>query len=285
MKDAKRSFTVIKPNVKWSVVFLLCSSQIAWPQVKTGTVLFINFTPSDLTIAADSRVTLGGGGYNDTECKISAFGDKFVFVMAGAVFSTDDLRNPHSIARQIWELNSLTEQSAKKLVPVIAEEWVARMEQIYAQSGQIGAVKKHMGGEVLANAFFAATDSMGQLAIVGVNIDFDGQLFDTSGQIHITHNIRNLPPDSWASGGLDEVADEYRLETSVRAKEYMSQFRTEILSLSPLEQRARLAAKYVEMSILLHPRKAELGFPIDVLQLKPGTGVNWVSIKANCPQN
>lgn len=85
---------------------ILLACQLASPQLKTGTILFINFSPDDLTVAADGRMTLGNTGrYEDTECKISAFGNKFVFAMAGGVF-TDAGRNPHSIARQIWTTES-----------------------------------------------------------------------------------------------------------------------------------------------------------------------------------
>lgn len=272
--------------MNWLVIVpILWAFQMASPQVETGTILFINFTPDDLTVAADSRRTFGDTGkYDDTDCKISAFGNKFVFAMAGGVF-TDAGRNPRSIARQIWTTESRTEESATKLVPAVAEKWTTRMEQVYAESGEVGNVRKHTGGEVLANAFFAATDGEGRMALVAVNIDFDGRLFDTYGQVRVTHDIQNFAIDSWASAGLDEVADEYRLETSDRARKYMARFRTEISALTPREQRAKLATKFVELSIRLHPRKAELGLPVDVLQLKPVVGITWVSLKTNCPQN
>jgi hypothetical protein len=287
MKDTNRGVRVLKPNTKWlATICLLLSSQIARAQVKTGTILYVNFTPSDLTVAADSRMTIAETGeHDDAECKISAFGNKFVFAMAGVVFPNDDIRNPHFVARQIWDTESLTEDNEIKLVSAVAKEWAARMEQIYAQSGKIDLIRKHTGGEALANAMFAATDSRGQMAVVLVAIDFDGKLFDTSGYIRITHNLQDLPAGTQVSAGFDEIANEYGLETSDRAKEYMTRFKTQISNLPPMEQRARIASKLVELSVLFDPHKDELGFPIDVLQLRPTEGINWVSIKANCPQN
>src|SRR6266849_10059738 len=94
------SFCLAECDMNWLVfVTMLLTIQLARPQVKNGTILFINFTPDDLSVAADSRMTLGETGkYDDTECKISAFGNKFVFTMAGGVFA-DAERNPHLIAR------------------------------------------------------------------------------------------------------------------------------------------------------------------------------------------
>ncbi len=272
--------------MNWLVIVpILWAFQVESPQVKTGTVLVIDFSPDDLTVAADSRMTFWDTGkHDDTVCKISAFGNKFVFAMSGTVF-TDAGRNPNSIARQIWTTESRTEESATKLVPAVAEKWTTRMEQFYAKSVQVGELRKHTRRAVLANALFAATDSESRMAVVGVNMDFDESLFDTYGQVRVTRDIQNVPIDSWVSVDLKQVAYEFRWETSDRAKKYMARFRTEISALTPREQRAKLATKFVELSIRLHPRNAELGLPVDVLQLRPALGINWVSLKSNCPQN
>lgn len=266
-----------------AVLLVLLYTQ-AVEETGAGTVVFVIFTPTDLTIAADSRLTWLAGGHDDTECKISAFGSKFVFAMAGVVFTGGD-KNPHLIARRIWQRKSRTNPSTTKLISDVAEEWRDKMETLYAQSGSIGGIRKRTGGESLATAYFAATDRTGEIVLADVQIDFDGQLFDKSGRIHITHDKRILRSDNWYSAGRHEIADEYIKGTSDRAKKFMAPFRTQLATLSPSERDAKMASKLVELSILLHPLKADLAPPVDVLQMKPGIGIHWVSIKPNCPRD
>lgn len=249
-----------------------------------GSIVFVIFTPDNLTIAADSRLTRLAGGHDDTECKISAFGSKFAFAMAGVVFTSGD-GNPHSIARGIWQAKTRTNPSTTELISDVAEEWTDKMEKLYAQSGAIGGIRKRTGGESLATAYFAATDRTGQTILADVQINFDGQLFDKSGRIHITHDKRILRSDNWYSAGRHEIADEYIKGTSDRAKTFMVPFRTQLAALAPSERDAKMASKLVELSILLHPLKADLAPPVDVLQMKPGIGTHWVSIKPNCPKD
>src|SRR5712671_2893566 len=73
-------------QMKWFLpAFRLFSVSVVWPQVKTGTVIYIDLAKDEFTFAADSRTNSSGGGHEDTECKILAFGNYFVFSMAGAV--------------------------------------------------------------------------------------------------------------------------------------------------------------------------------------------------------
>jgi hypothetical protein len=85
--------------------------------------------------------------------------------------------------------------------------------------------------------------------------------------------------------GLLEIAQEFGDQKSERAKNYMTWFSDQISEQTAPKQRAMTAAKLVELSILLHPKNAELGFPIDVLQLNKTTGVQWIQKKQNCPSN
>jgi len=93
-----------------------------------------------------------------------------------------------------------------------------------------------------------------------------------------------LKPGGSVSGGQDEVVDEFLNQTSDRAKEYMKGFMPQLSGLTIDQKRAAISSKLIELSILYHPDKSELGFPVDVLQLRPTTGVHWISVKPNCPK-
>lgn len=255
-------------------------------QVNKGTVIYLDFEPGEVTIAADSRTTDSAGHHDDQECKISAFGDRFLFTMAGIVFDSAKGWNAHTVAREIWAMQSTLSNSSDSLASAVAGEWITRMESLYADPILIQEFLKFSSGEpVLANALFAATDDVGGLKVIAADIDFDKNLFETSGLIKVTHDSFSMPVNAWGSGGHSDIVEEFRLENTDRAKNYMKQFRSDISSLPLSEQRASLAAKYVEMSILLDPQKEQLGFPVDVAQLRRDNGVHWMAIKPNCPRN
>jgi hypothetical protein len=270
--------------MKWpGITVFLFSTCTAWSQIKTGTVLYVDFE-DELTIAADSRMTFGNGLHDDQECKISAFGNQFVFAMAGVVKREQEPWNAHTVARQVWEEESKKEVDPVRLVQIIANKWVTQMEEIYKQSRIFPELRKIQPENtgVLANGVFGASNGAGVIAAYSTNITFDRPLFDSSSVVSIGHNGTIVPRGQF-SAGHDEIAMEFGQQTSGRAKEYMDRFMPQLPS-GKSEKRAAIAAKLIELSILLHPKSSELGFPVDVVQLAPKTGVSWVALKPNCPK-
>jgi hypothetical protein len=269
--------------MKWILILPWLLAQLTGPQAKigTGTATFLIYSPGIITIAADSRTTLFIGAPNDTECKISAFGNNYAFAMAGITFQYDG-QTPHDIANQVWEAN-LNETDATKLVLAVAEKWTKRMEELYGPlETSVFRKIRSFGGEMLTTAYFIATNKAGQMAAASSEIKFDGKVFDLTSKVQITHDIEAVQPYQWYSAGLREITDEHMKQTSDRAREYMTAFMAQIIVLPPSERDAKLAAELIKLSILLHPHKEMLAFPIDVLQLKRSIGVNWVSVKPNC---
>ena len=255
--------------MKWILVLPWLLTQLTGPPIKvgTGTATFLSYSPNVITFAADSRTTLFVGAPNDTECKISAFENGFVFAMAGVTFQYDG-QTPHDIARQMWTANS-DEMNAAKLVSTVAEEWTKRMEDLYGQlpTSMFSKIRK-FGGEMLTTAYFIATNKAGQMAGVSSEIKFDGKLFDLTSRVQIIHDVESLRPNTWYSAGLREITDEYRKESSDRAKEYMTSFMAQLIRLPPSERDAKLAAKLIELSILLIPTKTCWRFPLMSYSLK-----------------
>src|SRR5258708_19739793 len=77
-----RPLGALSPGTKWiACVLLLSPISAATAQVKTGTVLYVDLSKDEFIVAADSRWIFLGGNHDDTECKIQAFGNQFVFSM------------------------------------------------------------------------------------------------------------------------------------------------------------------------------------------------------------
>jgi hypothetical protein len=264
------------------MTLVLALSQFAWPQIKSGSVVVVEREQGKLTVASDSRSTTDTGKHDDTDCKIFAFGSKFIFTMAGVISIQNPKWDAQSVAREIWERESKT-VSSTPLLQRVGDKWIEAAERVYSLPRVIQDVRKHSGKiPVIANAFFAAIDNSGKLQTRAINIGFDMRLFDATGKVKLTHDIGELQPNSLLVGGLGEVVNEFNFQATPRAKSYMSWFKAHIADLPLDRQHAELNSKFIELSILLHPRSKELGFPVDVLQLQEGTGVRWVWRKPNC---
>ena len=271
--------------MKW--LLWLFVSPIAWPQLKTGSVIYVDLSRDQFTFSADSRGTLSTGGRNDMECKIRAFGDKFVFMMAGIVSGNG--WDANSVARQIWIEESAKGSDRIGLVKAVADGWERAMEPIYKQAAVISGLKerirtsKEPDGGVLATAIFAGTDTAGNMELYAVDIIYDPAAFATNGSLNVSHNIQSASSGR-VTGGRDEIITEFLERTSQRANEYLDWWLPLISGLPLGLRQVAINTKMVELSILLHPQNSELGFPIDILQLMPKAGISWVQIKPNCPQ-
>jgi len=260
---------------------LILSLAFAHPTADTeigfGTVAVVDYSQDEVTIGADSRMTTSSGETADTECKISAFGSRFAFVMAGAVKGAR--WDAHLIAREVWEEDSKKVSTAPELVQLVSEQWALRMEHIYRRPEVLSNIRKRKTEDpVIANAAFAATDLSGNLVLRAMNIDFDPD----NSRLRVFHKSQDMSHIGSLTMGRDEVAAEFLDQSSPRAKQLMAAFIAQIRTLSPSERRAAFVSKLVELSIQLHPQNSELAFPIDVLQLRRTEGVHWVSVKPNC---
>ncbi len=274
-------------KIKYLALLLLLSGKMAWPEHHTGSVIYVNLSKSEITMSADSKVTSSKSGDNHTDCKISAFGDKFAFEIAGLI--KDD--NPHGwdarlIARKSWKSESLHESDAVKLVQAVTDKWIAATKKIYSDPEYLRHKRlSHPESDTIANVVFAATDKKGKLAAKAVNVVFDITAFDSKGIVHLSYPSGNLSPGEWKAAGSDEIITEYITGVSVRAMEFLKQWRTQQASNpSPSARQADLATKIIDLSIRLHPHPERIGPPVDVLQIMPTTGIHWIQRKPECPE-
>src|SRR6266852_284041 len=103
---------------RFASTFLLFLAPIAWSQLKTGTVIYVDLAKNEFTFAADSRLTMTNGGHDDTECKILAFGNQFALAMSGVVKVAN--WDAHAVARRIWTEESAKQPDPIQLVPIVA---------------------------------------------------------------------------------------------------------------------------------------------------------------------
>src|SRR5271163_142007 len=201
---------------------LMIWSQLATPQIRSGTVIYANFEKDEITIASDSRTNIPGRDeHDDTECKIVALSPKFIFSLAG-IAERSNHWNAFEVARESWKTESAKPPTAD-LLDRVALEWVLKMEKFYADPYVIADLRAHMTDEpIVVTAIFAAADNAGTLRMKAVDISFDKLLFDNTQQVKLIDNITEIPAHSHITMGHDEVAIEFHDMTSQRAKDYMA---------------------------------------------------------------
>jgi hypothetical protein len=283
--------------MKCALFVALFGIQIALPQIRSGTVVYYDFAKDEITFSADSRsANVTNGEQVDTHCKISAFGDKFVFVATGFTIREHIGHDAHAVnwsahkeARAAWEtaVNAKI-NDASTLVSMVSQEWTAAVEAFFSNPDLIRIIGTRLvkaEDPIIIGGLFAATDTEGNLVLTSSQVLLDLNVFVSTGKIRLWHEFQNGRPDSWGTGGHDEIVNEFKRQSSTRAREHMQRFLTSIASLTPAEQRAVLATELVRLSISLYPQTGLLGGPIDVVQLHRRTGVKWIHRKGNCPQN
>lgn len=269
--------------MRWLTLLpILGSALFGSAQVQSGTVLYADLSQNQLVIAADSRTTSTGGDHIDTECKIHAFGNRFVFAMAGVVKSLNQW-DAQDVAREAWKRESQLTSDPETLLSWVPDDWITEMEKLYGDGEWIPASQKLLGGNpVLANAIFATVDKLGQVKVRVVDIWYT---VDFTRRIFMQHRSYFAPDGATLFGGHAEVITEFLTGASPRAVDYMKWFKARISTEDYNTQRAESASKFIELSILLNPHNETLAFPIDVVRLTGAEGVRWVWRKNNCPEN
>jgi hypothetical protein len=267
-------------------LLILVARYPAYGQLKAGSVMYVDFERDEVTIGADSRMTIGETGrHDDTECKVYAFGRYFVFAMTGLAKNWgSDTWDAHVIARRVWKDASDSIADPVQLVPIVADKWSRTMENVYSRPDVIAVVRQRLSEPdgAISNAILAATNADGKLIVQSVNIGFDLPLMHTKGIARVKREINNVVAGTSISGGHDEIIGELLTRSSFRSRELLTSLQQQVSGMSPSERRATIVSKFIEWSILLNPNKDELAFPVDLLQLRSKTGVHWVRIKPNC---
>ena len=188
------------------------------------------------------------------------------------------------IARRIWELESKHESDAFKLVRNVSDKWIEETRRLYSDPSYIRYKRRtHPNSNIIANAAFAATDNSGQLAVRGVNVTFDVKAFDATGNVRLDFPSMDLSPPYWISAGYNEIIKEFMGRATPRAKQFMKRWETQNSRLTSSARQAALAKEMIALSLKLQPHLEEIGPPIEVLQIKPRSGMLWIANEDKCP--
>lgn len=276
----------------FSAFLVLTGHYLAFTQIQShGTIVVAYFSDDEIAMAADSRSMPAGTGLpipNDKQCKLIALGEHMIFASVGATGWAPQFRPPfRDFFLPPFDHTEEAKQafhSAGDSVLLTARAWkenlVSRWHwiNIFDHAALQDAVSFEGGGGGISQGIFAGLDQ-GQLRLVMVNILFDMQSGDVSGNVsqiwRCTQNICGF--------GLPDVTVEHDTGATQRAREDNERWSEKKKTISPEQIGPAEAVRMVELTIA-ESDSAEVGGVIDSIKLDKSGTMQWLRWQENCPK-
>lgn len=268
-----------------ALFFLLAPSPHACANdsITAGTIVIVAQAGNYIIFAADSRVGSSNGtavaSVDDTYCKIAPLRGNILFAAAGIV--TDPIRS--------WAAD--TEMDAV-LLPATPVAPMSGSAGASALSRWAESMIRRLSGVPPAQ-LLAYTGSNDGVAAAGVlaGIGKDGSTWihvskiTADGAPGLSHQETAVdwhgPATQYFGLGQSEIAVEFDHGSSARA--IAERARWTQMKLSGIEFDRFKARRLVELTIQYLPDKADVGGPVDEIELD-ASGPHWIQAKPNCAQ-
>jgi hypothetical protein len=289
------------------VLLLSCLTARAFPQVRSGSIVVLGRSRQRVVIAADSRLNLGEGKYEDSSCKVTALSDDLIFAATGIVGDSSYLL-PESLrfdateeARRVFLQYSQKPENFLSLgvVGTLASNWGTAMAKSIraAADSSPASLQEWLKRVDLSHespfiaGVFAGLESDGELSVYSVSVDYaqprDGKMLAEPFFLTSMPFSDEFPDDFpvLTPFGLTEIVHEISEGKSDRAKEEINIRHSLMKTLSAEAFAERQVVRMVDLTIAFHPKQEFVGGKIDAIELERAGKVHWIQRKPNCPEN
>jgi hypothetical protein len=276
-------------------------------QIHSGSIVVMGRSRQKVVIAADSRVNLGDGKYEDSYCKITALSDNLIFAATGIVGDSsyllpEDLRfGATGEARKAFLSYSQKPEDFLDLgrVGTIASKWGAAMADHFRKAADASPANleewrkridlSHESGFVVG--LFAGLEPDGEISVYSVTVDYaeprKGFLPTEPYFLRSTPIPDDAPEDFSVTQafGMSEIFDEINAGKTDRAKQEIRQSHYLQMTSFPEVFAGRQVIRMVDLTIAYDPKQEFVGGRIDAIELPAGGKISWIQRKENCPAN
>ena len=291
------------------MLLVLCLSLTVrtWSQVRSGSIVVLGRSRQRVVIAADSRVNLGNGKYEDSSCKITALSDNLVFSATGIVGDSSYLL-PKSLrfdateeARRVFLRYSQKPENFLSLgmVGTLASNWGTAMAKSFraAADSSPATLQAWLKRVDLSHespfiaGVFAGLESDGEISVYSVSVDYaqprEGPMLAEPFFLTSMPFSDEFPDDFplLTPFGLPEIVHEVSEGKSDRAKEENNIRHSLMKTLSAEAFAERQVIRMVDLTIAFHPKQEFVGGKIDAVELTRTGKVHWIQRKQSCPEN
>jgi hypothetical protein len=277
-------------------VCLCCWVGIAHGQLSHGTVVVLSVSENRAIVAADSRGLTDGDPPNDHICKIAALGEHLLFTEAGVdgevhtVLTSFNWSVQDEAVRAFLAVQHIRPAvSPGRMTSAVIAAWAKRAKRRYEDSEKrIYEDLLSLPTNLLLDAIFVGSFG-GKLEVQEVSITFDKELLKK----HHFAPVMISKPQAWTitsevnlrATGHREIADEFSGETSLRAKQEALRWNVQMFGKSSTDIETLKLQHLIDLSITYAPYEWGIGGAVDEVELTPGTNVNWIHRKTECPEN
>jgi hypothetical protein len=246
----------------------------------TGTVVVIGWSPTRIVIAVDSRGFDDAGKHRDDICKIVRLDDHSIFTAAGNIIHARD-------GRVLWNAQEEASNSFKeaqragspRLLKTAARNWgehmVASIDQALAAdpSGSMLMLENN----IFLTGVFAGFES-GSAELYQVEIAFDPNTRQAKQKFYPERQRRTI---RFGALGRNEIVNEVVANKTSFAKAEQRKWAAAQRNIPVKDNDVCWAIRLVQLTIAYHPQKADVGGPIDALEITR-KGIRWVERKPGC---
>jgi hypothetical protein len=249
-------------------------------QSTSGTVVVIGWSRTKIAIAVDSRGYDDNEKYRDDICKIVRLGDHSVFTAAGNIIHAYK-------GRALWDaqkeaLHAFKEArgtNSPRLLRTAARSWGDGMVTEIDQALQEDFTgSKHMlEKNIFLTGVFAGFEN-GATAMYQVEIVFDPASQRAKQNFYTEHHATTVV---FGALGRNEIVNDVVADKTNFAKAEQRKRATAERKIPLRDRDVRWAIRLVQLTMEYHPQKADVGGPIDALEITR-RGIRWVERKPGC---
>jgi hypothetical protein len=246
----------------------------------TGTVVVIGWSRTKIVIALDSRGFDDNEKYRDDICKIVRLDDHSVFTAAGNIIHAHNGRalwNAQKEAIRAFQVAQNT--GTQRLLKSAARNWGGHMVAAINQ-----ALKEDPAGSklMLDKSIFLTGVFLGfendSTAMYQVEIIFDSSTQQAKENFYTEHHTTTI---EFGALGRNEIVNEVVADKTHFAKTEQRRWAAAERSISIKDRDVRWAIRLVQLTMEYHPQKADVGGPIDAVEITR-RGIRWVDRKPGC---
>jgi hypothetical protein len=249
-------------------------------QSTSGTVVVIGWSRTKIAIAVDSRGYDDNEKYRDDICKIVRLGDHSVFTAAGNIIHAYK-------GRALWDaqkeaLHAFKEArgtNSPRLLRTAARSWGDSMVTEIDQALQEDFTgSKHMlEKNIFLTGVFAGFEN-GATAMYQVEIVFDPASQRAKQNFYTERHATTVV---FGALGRNEIVNEVVADKTNFAKAEQRKWATAERKIPLRDRDVRWAIRLVQLTMEYHPQKADVGGPINALEITR-RGIRWVERKPGC---
>ncbi len=251
----------------------------------SGTIIVIAQTKNRVIIAADSRTetTVNGTviqGIDDSSCKIAALSGDVVFTAAGLL--SDGKHSWTAVSEAIAAVANTPHGSriSGAESDLVLVNWAEAMKRNFREfSNEQLSAYAYAGDGRLTTGLLAGVEKTGGTWIHAMMLNYANGFLFPQGYVLNSDD----PPTAYTSVGKYDIFHEFEGEkkSSRAIAERTAWEHTGLLGTTFDEFKAR---RLVELTIMYHADKLEVGGPVDEIELD-ANGVRWVQVKKNCERD